>query len=449
MFRTEFARGLSGCRPQINRSLIQAANLLFEQKGISFSSGLGNSFRQTVASIFSRPNLHAQIMLEPHIQETILRIEQQKDSYIVVAQDTTYLNYSGQKEMTGLGIIQGKILGLVQHNILAITDSGVPLGLLGQLCWTRKGYGAEKLADNESNKWFIGLSEVNRLLAKSDKKIMLVQDREADILTFFKAQRADNVDLIVRVFQPRKVKLTQTDEVFALQESVKNLPKMGEIEVEIFRERQAITLTLALYAAPIEMLPNKNLSPTLHSAKGLTFVVAREIGAVTETGKSVFKPEEAAECLLITTLKVDDAKSAAQIVRWYAMRWRIERFHYALKSGGFEVESLQFDDVQTQCNALAFYSILAWKVCFLIYQVRQYPEEPASNYFEQDEVKVLEILAKKKSLTFKEAILCIAKLLGFAPTKKQPLPGILKLTQALSCFNAQVQGFKLLFQNPY
>ena len=37
--------------------------------------------------------------------------------------------------------------------------------------------------------------------------------------------------------------------------------------------------------------------------------------------------------LLATTLRVETIDEAFTVLRWYAYRWRIERFHYVLKSG--------------------------------------------------------------------------------------------------------------------
>lgn len=69
---------------------------------------MGKSFRQTVASIFSHTEMNEQVMLSGHIIETVKRAEASVGEYLIAAQDTTYYNYTGQKEMDGLGIIQGE-----------------------------------------------------------------------------------------------------------------------------------------------------------------------------------------------------------------------------------------------------------------------------------------------------------------------------------------------------
>ena len=129
-----------------------------------------------------------------------------------MAQDTTSYNYSGQQARAGWGKIQGQVKGVLQHNLLALSETGVPLGLLGQEYWSRESshpYQGEK----ESEKWGKGLQIVNRELGGTGKKVVLIQDREADIFAFFQAERAPGVELLVRVHEPRKLAVCASGEV--------------------------------------------------------------------------------------------------------------------------------------------------------------------------------------------------------------------------------------------
>jgi hypothetical protein len=71
------------------------------------------------------------------------------------------------------------------------------------------------------------------------------------------------------------------------------------------------------------------------------------------------------------------------------MRWRIEQFHFTLKSGGLNVEKLQFDDVHTLTNALSFYSVIPWQIMARTYQLRQNPEQEARGILPEEEVALL------------------------------------------------------------
>ncbi len=88
-------------RPQVQKSLAQAYNLAVSKPNLSFSQCMGNSFRQTVASLFAHSKMNPYVMLSGHIQATRERAETTEGDYVIAAQDTTYYNYSGQKKCPG------------------------------------------------------------------------------------------------------------------------------------------------------------------------------------------------------------------------------------------------------------------------------------------------------------------------------------------------------------
>ncbi|WP_254565372.1 hypothetical protein [Oscillatoria sp. HE19RPO] len=143
-------------RPQVQKSLAIAYTLALNKPKLSFSQCMGNSFRQTVAGLFSHDKMNPYVMLSGHIEATKNRVENTEEDYVIAAQNTTYYNYSGQKKMSGLGVIQGKIRGLMQHNVLLVDSSGLPLGILGQQYWTRKGGLNLPKGEKESIKWLKG-----------------------------------------------------------------------------------------------------------------------------------------------------------------------------------------------------------------------------------------------------------------------------------------------------
>ena len=159
---------------------------------------MGNSFRQTVAGLFARDEMNDSTMLSGHIAATRERAQASDSEYLIAAQDTTYYNYSGQTQMSGLGVIQGKIRGLMQHNVLLMEDGGLPLGVIDQQYWTRGGAIDWPASQKESQKWFNALAAVNQQAQTSDTehRWVVTGDRESDIFDFFKAPRASNVDLL-------------------------------------------------------------------------------------------------------------------------------------------------------------------------------------------------------------------------------------------------------------
>lgn len=371
-----------------------------------------------------------EVMRQGHLSSTKQRIEQSAGEYVVVAQDTVYYNYSGHFSMAGLGKIQGDLLGLMQHNLLAVSECGIPLGLLGQEYWSRHSE-HHQYHGIESGRWLNGLETVNRELGESDKTIVLVQDREADTYRFFQAGRTASVELIVRVHEPRYLEIVSSGEVCKLEEVKDKLEVAGEKRVEISRNGKEITLVISLKAARVNVLAGTRHTAEKSKTEGLSLVIAEETEAFDAKGKSVFDKENRAIWYLLTSLEADEPEQMARAAQFYAVRWRIERLHYTMKSGALEVEKMQFDDVQTTINALSFYSIVAWQILAITYLVREEKECQAEACYEEKEIAVLEAMSKKRLKTVKEVTLALGKLVGFTPSRRQPMPGIKVLAQSL------------------
>jgi hypothetical protein len=442
----EFSTGLDSFHKMNRESLVRAAYLIGQNAGQSFSRSLGNSFRQTVAGILAKENMTPEKMLEGTTNATVDRCKQAKGQRIIVAQDTTIYNYSGHKKMKGLGKIQGSVKGILQHNALAIDEAGgIPLGMIYQHNWTREGANEYEV---ESDKWFKGLQAVNDHLGDLDKTVVVVQDREADIFDFFKAPRARNVELVVRVCQRRKLEVLPEQQVADLYTAIEQLPLLGTCQASIRRANREVHLTLSVQAGAVNVLPKKDLSRKLHKTKGLSVVVAREIAAVDSNGKDCFDPQDTACWILLTSLEVSTLEQACQVVYYYSLRWLVERLHYTLKSGGLEVERLQFDDVLTTFNALALYTIIAWRILFLTLAVRQDPEQDPQNYFTPLERKVLRSKMPQADMSLAHAIKALGKLVNFVPTTAQPFPGLKVMAQALRKLNDITEALKDIYEDP-
>jgi hypothetical protein len=396
---------------------------------------MGNSFRQTIAGLFSRDPMNSDVMLSGHIEATKKRVENTEGDYVIAPQDTTYYNYSGHKEMSGLGVIQGKVRGLMQHNVLLLDSSGLPLGMVGQQYWTRKGGLDLPPGEKESIKWLKGLEAINQQASQSSKCFVAVQDREGDVFSFFIAPGLSHVELLVRVYQERNLEVVGSQVVCKLSSVSSHLKDYGTHRVRIYRHNREVELTLSLRAGAVNVYPEKDLSPSKHKTQGLSLVVAQEISCVDpQTQKDLFCPEEAATWYLLTSLPIDTLEQVIRVTQFYALRWQVERFHYTLKSGALQVEKLQFDDIQTWVNALAFYSVVGWQLLALTHAVRKNSDQSALAVFDESEVMLLQQVSSKKIVSIGEAVLALAKLIGFAPSKKQPFPGVKVLATALERF---------------
>ncbi len=123
--------------------------------------------------------------------------------------------------------------------------------------------------------------------------------------------------------------------------------------------------------------------------------------------------------LLLTTLPVETFVQAEQCVRWYRLRWLIERYHFVLKSG-CRLEDLQLETAARLERALATYCVVAWRLLWLTYQARESPDACCEAVFQPHEWQALYAFTHRTTLlpttppSLQQAVRWVAQLGGFA-----------------------------------
>jgi hypothetical protein len=332
-----------------------------------------------------------QAILQPHYDATEERVRNQK--VVLVAQDTTTLNYSSHPHTQGLGPIgneREEVRGLLLHDTLAFTPSGVPLGLLAIQAWAREGIGSKHtrhlkpIEEKESWKWIESYRAVSQVQKRcQNTRLVVVADREADIHEVFaeQAKTRHGAQLLIRAERSRKRQVEDEagghEELWALLE---RQPLLGSkpFLVPPSGDRPARQAVLGVYASPVTLRPPKRKAE-LPPVKAWA-VLAREMSP----------PEgvEGLEWLLLTTVEVKGCDDALERLEWYARRWGIEVYHRILKSG-CRVESRQLENAQRLLNALAIDLVVAWRIFHLTMQGEETPEVPCTVYFTESEWKGL------------------------------------------------------------
>lgn len=385
----------------------------------------------------------AEALQHSHAQATLERIGDRAEVWI--AQDTTTLDYTRHKATGGLGPIgRSKTHGLFLHSALALSVEGTPLGLLHQHSWAREEEERGKVGERrkketqqkESAKWFAPLEACAQI--SPAVRVLLIGDREADIYDLFAHPRAAHVDLLVRSAQNRRME----GEEALLWDAVREEPSAGVLAVEIGRagERPPRSARLEVRFRAVEVsVPRHAKARAKKEPVRLWAVHVREVEAP--------KGEKALEWKLLTTRALGSWADAVRMVQAYAARWKVERFHYTLKSGS-QVETLQLEEAERLKRALVLYSIVAWRLLFLTYQAREAPESPCTEVFEEDEWKVLyRRTHPRKELpeqtpTLREAVLWLGRLGGFMGSNSQS-PGVKTLWRGLRRLEDILEGVRL------
>ncbi len=423
--------------------LVQLAQAFAEHPTAPISAALNGAASQTKAAyrFFHNPQVDLQTLLHPHYEATAGRIREHP--LVLVAQDTTSLNYDAHPATRELGPINTRAdgaQGLKLHDSLALTPEGVPLGLIDIQVWARdpqqmgqaKQRKQRPIEEKESQRWLTSLrrtAEMQRLCPET--RLVNIADREADIYELFQraAQSPDGPHLLVRASRTTQRQVDEADEHKPLWDYLPGQPVLGGCTLHIPARggRKARRATLQIRCAPIQLRPPTRLSGAPALALWAIHAVEREPPA----------GSEAVEWLLLTTVPTVTLDDALERLGWYAARWNIEVFHRTLKSG-CRIEDRRLGDADSLQACLAIDLVVAWRVMHLTKLGRETPEVPCSVFFEEAEWKALACHQQRspnppeQPPTLGEAMRMVAKLGGFLGRKGDGHPGATVLWRGLN-----------------
>lgn len=314
---------------------------------------------------------------------------------VVVIQDTSELALGGRRaKANGYGPVGkgGALRGLLLHAVLAVdAGTGGVLGLVDAKVWNRKGgkvtdRRSRKTSNKESQRWLDGTMRAGEVLAAA-AHITGVSDRESDIYEHF-ARRPDNVELIVRACQNRKIETDDADQVNLLFDHVDSLPEQGRFEVKIPAApgRKARTTELAVrFSRVVLRKPLHGAAADLPATITLTMVDVRET-STPQDGKPI-------RWRLLTTHAVTNLGEARRIVDLYRMRWTIEEFFHTLKTAGFNIEAADIGDPKVMIKFVAAATVAAVTVMQLVKARDGTTDQGLADAFDPADQAILEALS--------------------------------------------------------
>jgi Transposase DNA-binding/Transposase Tn5 dimerisation domain len=350
----------------------------------------------------------------------VSQIEQQQ---LLVIHDTSTISYN-DLQAEGLGYIDnaaGK--GIFCHSSIAATVTGIPLGLLHQLIWSRESSELGKSAnrrqkpfeDKESYKWYQGIETVNQLLGEEIVKIH-IGDREADIYELFFNKPDEKAELLIRARHNRK---TAAGSELWQHISKQKVAAEEEIIIPDRTGKRKRKVQVQVRYKEVEILRPAHKEGKVYKSVVLTAIEIRQKG----------NSKDGIHWKLLTTLAINNAEEAKQCMRWYNYRWLIERFHYVLKSG-CGIESLQLKKAESLMKAVAVYSLAAFNIMQLTYQSRQTPDASCEIVLRPRQWEALYMLKfktnklPKQPPTLQEATRWLAQMGGYLGRKSDGPPGL-------------------------
>jgi hypothetical protein len=432
--KSEFSTVQFGDARLNKRFLKMAASLCSNSQAPINQASEDDAAAKAAYRLFSNDKVTTKAVLAPHLEK--VRKRASCEDRVFYIQDTTFINYDSHKKTKGLGPIGSKSFntqGIIAHTTLAITKFGLPLGIADQQIWVRPQLDEDVEEDaekeklpaekKESYRWIKSLQNCSEFFKQSKHQKIILGDREMDIHSFLVEAKNKSMNYVLRSKHNR---LIESNNGQKINELVDNQQCSGSIQTTVTpsSHRAGRIAKLEVKFAPIQITAPAN-SPDKESISAWV-VSAREVDIDTSKLK---KNEKPLTWTLLTDVEVSSLEDAIERIDWYKMRWHIEVFHKILKSG-CKVESCRLQTYGRLEKYITLFSVISWRIFWLVHINRTSPNEPASVVLTKLEISVLYTLKrfdtklpKVEKLKVKHAILSIGNLGGHLNRRSDPSPG--------------------------
>jgi hypothetical protein len=439
--------------------LIEIAGRMAQSSGKSASlSCKGNSALLEATYRFIRnDNIHPDKIRRAGFEQTAKAVQDIPE--ILALEDTTSLSYKHQvaTELGKLGQVKDKARGWLVHSTLLLdAKTTQTLGLAHQEWWCRPN-DPKDADEKESGKWQAASEFCRAVLGEQMRKVIAVCDREADIFDYLENKQQHDERYVVRGKHRRKIEESSEN----LFDHLGSQAVLGEYQI-IIPQKGMVGKNGKRFNRPERTAHLQVRSANVTFTKGKKTL---NINAVWATEISPQGEEEALNWLLLTSEPVGTFDEAMKVIRIYTARWRVEDFHKAWKTGaGAERQRMtEPGNLERTVSILAFVGVrllqLRESFTLPIYLTKQGLVEEAAACEKMKCDKVLSPIeiqllvhiekskrqskSKKKPLeegTMQWAYMAVAKLGGFADTKRTGIAGWSTLWIGWEHLQERVQG---------
>ena len=230
------------CDSRLQSRCVKLLSKWIKQPGVGFPQVLeSDSDLEATYRFFNNPRLNFDMLLHPHINETVKRGVQAESDVICIHDSSTFIFSSTRKD---LGSINKNNRGFLGHFSLLSTYSRdetknpvIPLGVIAASVWKRSvsEHNSESIENksdsiegDESSKWMKHIQSVEKQLGTNVRAIH-VMDRESDIYASLSTMMRDGIRFVIRSCWNRSI----TDGCGKLWETLEGLPVLYQENISI------------------------------------------------------------------------------------------------------------------------------------------------------------------------------------------------------------------------
>lgn len=389
---------------------------------------------------------HAAV-IEAARQHTLTRIAACPGAVLLV-HDATELDYTSllslADDLGQIGIGQGR--GYICQNVLAIeAETGEVLGLVDQILHHRDEVpDAETLTEHRERKtresllWVRGTEHL-----PADAKLIDVSDQGSDTFEFLEHEFKSGRRFVVRACKVRQVYAGHeaVGPRRYLKEYAHSLPELGRftMDVQAQRGRAARKDAEFIVRGGAVLVCPPHAKHGHHGDQPLPLYVVQVTEVAPPAG------EKAIDWMLLTNEAVPTLEDAWRVTSWYELRWIVEEYHKAKKTG-CQIEDMQFTTTARLEPAIALLSVVA----VTLLNLRDASRRPdastrrASTLFAAEYVEVLSLWRYREvraGWSVHEFFYALARLGGHQNRKRDHRPGWLVLWRGWTKLQAMLDGY--------
>ena len=405
-------------------------------------------------------------ILDAHKQASIKRTAEHRS--VILAQDTSIVDLTKpNRQIDGVGPLESDDKrGIFLHPLYAMSEEGLPLGIVDQVIWTRDKINTDltreekerlrkqiAFEEKESYRW-LDMFQSGEQIARANPgtNYTVVGDSESDICEIF-AEVGDvpeNCHFVIRGCQNRAVTncgdaanidgaLSAADIQFTSEVNISE--RVSKIAGEKRPRRKSRSARMAEFGVRAREITIRGPARPGGKIPDMTLNVVEAVEMDPPEG------EEPIRWVLLTTLSINSTAEIQRVITTYSMRWNIELYFKTLKSG-LKIEKLKYETLDRYLTALSMLMIVGWRVEYLKAAARLDPEASCEEYFSPDEWQPAYLVHNdggdlpSQAITISEFMLLIAELGGWQRKRSQGPPGSTTIWRGLRRMEAYADAFQ-------
>lgn len=446
---TEWAQvNFGGCAlgdKRRTKRLVQVA----EQIGNHPSASLPNQIERwsdlkAAYRLFDGDEVTFEAVARPHWELT----KQSATGRCLVIGDTTELDFGKDREIAGVGPTgNGSGQGFLLHNALLVNaDSEEILGVAGQTIHHRKKKTSKKRETSaqmlkrkrESEVWGTVIDQVGK--PQDQVEYVHVFDRGGDNFEVYCRLLQNHGEWVIRASKMnRYVLVGDSEERMALKDYLPQLKPLGRYTLSLRARpgQSAREAQLEVRVGRIKIPRPRQVSPWVRSLQqppiAMNVIEVVEVNA--PPGVTPIR------WVLFTSLSVATFADAWTVIGYYELRWLVEEYHKALKTG-CSTESRQLKTGGRLEAFVGLTSVVAIRLLQLKSLARTNPEVPAQRVVPRMWLQMLKLarrgLNRVHDLTVGQFYREVAKLGGFLGRKCDGEPGWITIWRGWEKLNTYV-----------